>query len=885
MLSRRLIIRSTLWLLPLIIILISWGLLKHGFRVNHLEVAGFQVEKLYLKLDKRLLLKAEKLAIPRRKNLSGADALQHGLDRLHKILTFFETIEVEKAVFAGKSYRLIYRENILYIDSPDFEVAGMLYNRGREMEVQFPLVRILRYDITLSGELHYRYRDGRIEASGYYKIPDLSGEFSVEKRGESIRFRIDSMKTASLRRLLKLFTMSREAKEWIDRRISAKSYRLEYLEGEGRYDSVKGEFSPEFSSLHGAVKLEKVRILFNDSLLPITAPSARVVMQKGNLYFLLDAPKYGKRRLRGSHAALLNLNDPDRLSLLLRLYYKGRVDWQVLKILHAYGLKLTLGQKKGWTKARVDLDIPLGKGEVKIRGIARFSRGILEFQKKEIPIGGGEVAFTSKELAIRDLRIVEPWLRGRMNGQIDLREHRARLTMDTERFILGVHGETLIKIHNEKIPLEIRWSEKSRSIVFPGLKSTLRLGESGAFRFRLESIARWKPYLKGSFRLAVDGDVTIVGDQKGDYGISGTLRWPDSPFYIREGPIERFPFQAKILGRAFRFEALGGKIVFRSDQSVLRIDSLNINARRLMQIVQEQKGLKKSGEKMRLTVLGRKSIIRYGRYVLLTDSYRLDMEGEEIRFDGALGRDHVRLMKKGDYLRIEAKQIGDRMLHALIHFNGLQEGRYTLHLEGTEQKGYTGEILIEGGVLRDVRAYNDMIALFNTLPALVSFSSPGFSRKGFEIKKGRILFTLKGDELRLGSILLEGKSATVAGKGTVDLKSKALEVELAVQTAREVGKTLGQIPVVGYILFGKDKSLTTGVKITGTLEKPRVQTNPVGEALLYPLQLLKRTLMAPMGLEDEESPGPSGTPRGENIHPATPASKKEGRPSHSDQAY
>ena len=856
--------------------------MKRGVQVEHLEFAGFQVDKLYLKLDKRLSLKARKLVIPRQRASAGPEELQRALERFHGLLEYFDRIELDEVKFDNRDYRLIYKEKILYLDSPEFEIAGMVYNRGTEMEVQFPLVRILRYDVTLSGELHYRYSDGRIDASGFYQVPDLSGAFTVSKEGERIRFRIDSMETASLQRLLRLFSMSREAREWLSRRISAKRYRLERLEGTGHYDPGKGEFVPDFDSLQGVVHLQRLRIRFHDDLLPLTARSARVVLQDGNLYFFLDAPRYGKRKLSGSHAALLNLNEPDRLTLLLRLYYKGRVDWQVLKILHAYGLKITLGQKQGRAEARVDLDIPLGKGKVKLRGIARFTPGILEFRKKSIPIGGGELAFTSKILKIRGLSIRERWFRGTIDGRVDLQRKSARLNVAVKRFDLGAKGETFVKLRDQRLPLDLQWSEQRTLLTLPSLKSRLRLERSGRFLFRAERLSLWRPYLKGFMRLAKEGNLVVEGSGADAYRISGNFLWPDSPFYTREGTVERFPFRAKILGKALRFDALGGKIVFRSDQRVLRIDSLNVNAERLMQIVHAQEQAKGSGSgRVRLSVLGRKSIIRYGRYVLLTDAYRLDIDEGSIRFSGTLGDDHVWLEKKDQTLKVEAKQIGDRMLHSLIHFNGLQGGRYTLHLEGTERKGYTGEILIEGGVLKDIRAYNDMIALFNTIPALVSFSSPGFSRKGFEIKKGRILFTLKGDLLHLGSILLEGRSATIAGKGKVNLKSKALDVELAVRTAREVGKTIGSIPVVGYILFGKDKSLTAGVKITGTLEKPKVRTNPVGEALLYPLELLKRTLMAPMELGHDESPGPRQAP----VEVKKPEKKSGKPPEKSPEVY
>ncbi len=856
MVSRRVIIWGIVGLLPLMLLLAFWANLRHGIRVDRLEFAGFQVERLYLKLDNRLLLHAQKVRIPRSKTLQGPRALQKGFERLHRVLEFFDDVEIEDLGLSGHSYRLIYRDKILYLKSPDFEAAGMVYDRGKEMEVQFPLVRILHYDITLSGELHYRYRDGRILASGFYHVPDLSGSFSVSREGDEIAFRIDSQQTGSLKRLLALAPMSREAREWLGDRISAKSYRLEYLQGRGRYEEASGTFHPDLATLQGAAILQDPRILFNDTLLPITATKARVVLQKGNLYFYLGGPRYGKRRLAGARAALLHLYDPKRLTLLLRLHYKGRIDWQILKILHAYGLKVALGQKSGQSEARVDLDIPLAEGPVRLRGVVRLGKGVLEFRNRQLRIGGGELAFTSHRVVIRALRIEEKDLQGILKGRIDLRSHQAKLALNARRMRLKAAGQTLVSIKKQAIPLEIRWGAKGYRVRLPSLDASLVFPEPKRFRFEIARLSRWMPWLQGIPKVFSDGKLKVEGPLGGPYKIEGTLLWPDTPFYTRSGPVKRIPFQAKILNGALLFEALGGKIAFRSDQRVLHIDALNVNARRLLKIAEEVKGeTGPKSSKLRLSVLGRKSIIRYGRYVLLTDSYRLDLDGKKVRFSGTLGDDHVLLVKEGETLSIEARQIGDRMLHALIHFNGLQGGRYTLHLSGTEAKGYTGEILIEGGVLRDIKAYNDMIALFNTVPALLSFSDPGFSKKGFEIKKGRILFTLKGETLQIDSILLEGRSATIAGKGTVDLQSKALAIELAIRTARKLGKTLGQIPLVGYILFGKDKSLTAGVKISGTLDNPKVATNPVGEALLYPLELLKRTLTAPMNLEQESLEG------------------------------
>jgi len=54
--------------------------------------------------------------------------------------------------------------------------------------------------------------------------------------------------------------------------------------------------------------------------------------------------------------------------------------------------------------------------------------------------------------------------------------------------------------------------------------------------------------------------------------------------------------------------------------------------------------------------------------------------------------------------------------------------------------------------------------------------------------------------------------------------------------------------LVGYILMGEDKSLTVGLSITGSLDKPVVKTTTAQDIVSLPLQILKRTLESPIKL-------------------------------------
>ena len=854
-LSRRSAIRITLLAVPLLILFAFILFLREGITIDSFTLAGIKVQKLYLKLDNRLILQARRLEIPVQKGGWDPEQLPLSLERLHWTLRLFRSVELQEVDFTDNRLHVLYKDRILYIKSRHYEVAGMVYDRGEGMEIQIPLLRLPDYESTLSGELRYRYRDGRIEAEGFYQVPDLSGNFRFTRERDRVRFRVDSMKTGSLKKLVALMNMSREANEWLMHRLEARSYRLEYLEGEGRLDLSNRRFEPELKSMHGAMILEGVRIRFHDDLQPLQARSARVVFEEGNLFFLLKSPRYGKHSLKGSSAALLSLDDPGKLTLLLRLHYRGRVDWQVLRILHVYGLKIKLGQRSGRVDARVDLDIPLGTGKVRIRGLADFDRSTLEYDGVLLRIGGGELAFNSRKLEIRSLKIEEPWFRGVIGGSLDLEARRGSLQGKVSDLQWGEKG-ALVVMKEIRIPVRLGWGEKRWEMNLPSLKGSLRWEPTTGVRLFIQDLGLWRPYLRGMLSLPEGGSIRIHSPDGKRFDISGELLWKESFLYTAEGPVTQLPFQARIVGKNLELSALDGRVRYRSRIRTLKIYHLNIDAKRLMalspRILHKEKSKKESVAAFK--VQAEKSIIRYGRYVLLTDQYTLRMLGDHLRFEGVLGSDRVVLEKKGANLRVDAPDIGDRMLHSLIHFNGLQGGRYSIHVQGNEGTGYKGEIGIRGGVLKDFKAMNDMMALFNTVPALVAFSDPGFSTKGYELVEGKILFTLKGDQLSFDSILLRGRSSSIVGKGSVDLSSGELKVELGIQTAREVGKTLGKIPLVGYILFGKDKSLTAGVRIDGTLESPKVHTNPVGEALLYPLELLKRTLTAPANLMEESKP-------------------------------
>ena len=123
--------------------------------------------------------------------------------------------------------------------------------------------------------------------------------------------------------------------------------------------------------------------------------------------------------------------------------------------------------------------------------------------------------------------------------------------------------------------------------------------------------------------------------------------------------------------------------------------------------------------------------------------------------------------------------------------------------------------------------------------------------------------------------------------GQIDLLNETIDLNVAIQTAKDFGKIVGNIPLLGHILMGKDKSMTIGLRITGNLDKPKVQTSAAEEILTLPLQFIKRTLESPGEMVKKRKKGSEENPVPKKKEPAVQkkANPEKGRAKEEPDLY
>lgn len=840
------ILRNAVIIFVLMVITLLVGL-KVGFSADKLAFGPYKVSGLYIKLDKKLILKAHDIYIPQSKGDPSFESIDETFDLLKGLLGLFEFVALHNINYKNNRIDFIYADNFLHINTKDYEIAGKIERKEKRFIADVPMLYLKKKKITLAGEFTYSHYVDRLHAWGTFDMYGIKGKFSANKIKDKLQFDLQSGKFSDLKPLMKELPFTKTVKHWSVERINAKTYQLLSLTGAG---SIADEiFKPDVGSLKGELALHDVRIDYKDGLDPVIAQSVNMQYRDGGLYFKLNKPTYKNKNLEGSRLSIVDLANKNPTTLKLDLHIDSPFDHEVQNILQAYKIKVPVSQKSGTAKGKVALDVILKEGRTSAVIDIDIENALVHIYKVELPVKKGNIHYEKGIVTLHDILLKDKVYSGKLDGDIDLDKKQANLAIDVDHIAFDQQKEKVFELKDKKIDLLLDYTEGVK-VTVPQLAFQFYETSDDKIEINLDDLSKIKPYINQQGFIQEGGELKITTDDLESFNFSGVMHRNTCFFFDKDNICHvRVPVSGTLTSQGIDFYAFSKRLHYSQKKSLITLKNINID---LEQFIAYSESLKRKDNHNKvldrsLVILGKNSNLRYKNYTLKTDSYDVEIKPNgNLKAIGSSGGDIVKFTKKGNNISINALRIKDKILHPLINFDGLQSGRYSLKQSGNMEKTMKGRIIVEGGVMRDFKAYNNTVALINTLPSLVVLQDPGFSEKGYKIKKGVAEYRMIRDErIIFDSIYIKGTSSDIVGIGQIDLLKETIDLKLAIQTAKDFGKIVGNIPLLGHILMGEDKSMTIGLRITGNLNKPKVQTSAAKEILTLPLQLIKRTLESP----------------------------------------
>lgn len=248
---------------------------------------------------------------------------------------------------------------------------------------------------------------------------------------------------------------------------------------------------------------------------------------------------------------------------------------------------------------------------------------------------------------------------------------------------------------------------------------------------------------------------------------------------------------------------------------------------------------------------------------ILADSVSLNYGDGRTRVSLKYKQGALTMDVRGSDFSLAGEGLNDVFMDSLFPGANFEKGRLSLAAKGSFDR-FTALVKVEDTILKNFKALNNVLALVNTIPALVTFSLPSYSSKGLPVDSIIAGFTVKDGVANFNSLDLESPEISIKGTGWIDSNSETIEMDLNLIT--QAKKNVNKIPLVGFVLVGKEKRPSITVKISGNLFDPKVEHSTFQEVAATPFFMLYRTLALPLhlvapvfGLDEDEEQVQGGT--------------------------
>ena len=820
--------------------------LKIGIVIDNLKINNYQISKLYIKLDKKLTLKLSTLKIERDKSRLSMKKISDSIGKAKYLFTFFQEIELKNIEYNNNNLSFLFKNNRLKIENKDYIFIGdifrkksKIFSKKSKILSNFDKLYIKEYNLTLVGVASYDYQKDILLVVAKFNIDDIEGKFSLSKIKEDMHIYASTKEFNNLKKLIDKFDIDESIRIWIVKKVLAKSYKLQYFKTTATLKDNK--FKILTKTIDAKMIFNDSKIYFKDKLEPILTDKLILRYKENNLYFDLDKPKYLDKPLEGSSVSVLNLENRPILKVDIRI--KSIFDKKVDNLLKAYNISLPIKQNGHKLYVKVLGDISLVDDYTDFIVDVNIFKSNLFIGSVELPIKKGLIHYQNKMLYLKKLFIKDNFYGGEVNGKINLKTKIAKLILKAEYLKLGKKKDEFFVLKNKKLPFILNYKNDIK-IIIPKLSFKF-INRKNYKYFIIKNLNKIKPYLVDKNIIENGGNLEIWTKNFKKFHLQGNIKKNNCFIYEKNNVCKNnLPIEITIDKFNTTLYAFNKRLYYNKRKNLFKLKNLNIDIKRLLKIKN------KSKNKKSMIILGKNSHLRYGKYNLLTDSYNVKIKPNgNIVSMGSIDGDIIKFNKIKDKWFIQALRIKDKFLQRLTNFKGLKKGRYSIKKWGNPKTIMNGDIIIEGGILKDFEAYDKVLKFIKTIPSLQVLNNLGLDKSGFKIEKGLINYQMISDKkLIFKSFYIKGKEATIVGKGSINLVTNKIDMKLGIEVARKIGNIIGSIPILGYILMGSDNSLTVGLNVTGNLSSPKVETSVTKEILTLPLELIKRTLEAPTRL-------------------------------------
>ena len=835
-------------------------LLKYGIKINDFEFYGVKLEQLYIKLDKKIIVRAKQIKLPKFTQNAEQKAsdkqllnLSQGVDYLD---TFFQEISLD-SVQIGDDFniKILFLDDIFFVDSPYLNI-DIKFQNEQQNGVDHFIVRNLSlkdFNVSISGEGSANFDKDDYKFDGNFTSHELNGKLSFALKDTLLTYKAYDVNAGSIKDFIaeldSRIHLNSEVKNWIYGYIVADEYHLNEINGKA--DIAKNNFY--LNDLNATANAKNLLIKFDKNLPAVNVAEANITLNNSKLKFDLIAPVYKGKKLDGSNVAINNIFDEKSANLELFIKTNSIYDEAINDILRAYKIIVPVRQLSGKMDAGLKILIKLDEKSLEnFDEKSVIANGEFKISDAVLDIAGSK--FNTKSALVKLINTTNlsvdasgfglDFFRANAKADINLQKSTGEIKGVIESFDLKEKNDEILAFKNEPFSALLDFSKPSETTLnIEPLGINLSFGDESVIATKNSKfIIQNSPLLKQNGVLGFD-DVSIKSKDFVNLEILVKGLKFDLPFLDKNGSkYENDDFLITVSKAGVKVQSASKKLSLDIKEKGVSVKTQDLN---LVVLDDNESSDQAQNVPIELFAKNGDIILKDLNKTLPFTSFSAEKKGKSTSLNGLAKQGRVGYFSDEKSINLDATDISGEFINDLFSIESFEGGKFRLKLLGESTKNFKAEVRFFGTYLKDYIFYQKLLSFLNSVPSLLSFKTPDFNDKGFTVKNGKILLTRKGDVIEFLAIEMIGTSADIGGRGTIDLKSKKINIDLELKILKDASGIIDKIPLINQIILGKDRSLSTVIAIRGTTEKPEYSTQILQDALLSPLKIIRNVLQAP----------------------------------------
>lgn len=833
-------------------------LLKYGIKINDFEFYGVKLEQLYIKLDKKIIARAKQIRLPNFKKESKQKSSDERLLNLSKSVDFIDTIFQEislENVQIGDDFKLkiLFLDDIFFVDSPYLNVDIKFQNEQQD-GIDLFSVRNLSFkdfNVSISGEGSADFDKNDYKFEGNFTSHELRGKLNFALKDTFLTYKAYDVEAGSIKNFIdeldRRIELNSEVKNWIYGYIVADDYELKEINGKA--DLAKNNFY--LNDLNATANTKNLLVKFEKDLPAVNVGEANITLKNSKLKFDLISPIYKGKKLDGSSVVINNIFDEKSANLELFIKTKSIYDEAINEILKAYKIVVPVKQLSGKMDASLKILIKLDEKSLEnFDEKSVIANGEFKLSDAVLEIAGSK--FNTKNTLVKLINTMNlnidatgfglEFFKANAKADINLQKSTGEIKGVIESFDLKEKNDEILTFKNEPFSAFLDFSKAGETLlkIEPfgldmsfGSESKIATKNS---KFFIES----SPALKQNGVRGFD-ELSIKSKDFTDLEIFAKEVNFDLPFLDKNGSkYENDDLKILVSKAGVKVDSSSKKLSLDIKEKAINVKTKDLNL-----LVLDDNKTSEQSTPLELLAKNGDIILRDLNKTLPFASFSAEKKGKSTSLNGLAKQGRVGYFNDEKSINLDATDISGEFINDLFGIKSFEGGKFRLKMLGENSKNFKAEVRFFDTFLKDYIFYQRLLSFLNSVPSLLSFKTPDFNDKGFTVKNGKILLTRNGDMIEFLAIEMIGTSADIGGRGTIDLKSKKINIDLELKLLKDASSIIDKIPLVNQIILGKDRSLSTVIAIRGTTDKPEYSTQILQDALLSPLKIIRNVIQAP----------------------------------------